>query len=101
MPRMAWRRFEPTGDDAARAGSRLAFGRVLDVRPRLADCAVVLCLDADPLGPGPDQVANGRAFAAARAPGRTPFLRLYAAEPGWSAHRHERRPPPGRSGRRR
>ena len=84
MPKMAWRRWEPTGDDAAREGSRLAFGRVLDVRPRLAECAVVLCLDADPLGPGPDQVAHGRAFAAARTPGRTPFLRLYAAEPGWS-----------------
>ncbi len=84
LPGMRWRRWEPVDDDRARAGARLAFGQVLDVRPRLEDCAVVLCLGADPLGPGPDQAANGRAYAQARQPGRTPFLRLYAAEPGWS-----------------
>ena len=84
LPGMRWRRFEAVHDDAAREGARLAFGHVLDARPRLAECAVVLCLDADPLGPGPDQAAQGRAFTEARRPERRPFLRLYAAEPGWS-----------------
>ena len=83
MPRMAWRRWEAVDDDAARAGARLAFGRPLDVRPQLDRARVVLCLDADPLGAGPAQVANGRAFARARTPGGD-FLRVYAAEPGWS-----------------
>ena len=89
MPSLAWRRFEPVNDDAARAGARLAFGRPLDTLPRLDQADVVLCLDADPLGPGPEQIRNGRGFVAARDPapkdrsgGR--FSRLYAVEPGWS-----------------
>ena len=68
----------PDGEENARRGAALAFGRPLDLLPRFDRAAVVLCLDADPLGPGPDQIRNARAFAAqrqARAAG-TQFGRL-------------------------
>ena len=84
LPHMAWRRFEPVDDDAAREGARMAFGRPLEVRADLARAQVVLCLDADPLGPGPEQIANGRAFAAARDLHGGSYARWYIAEPGWS-----------------
>lgn len=50
-------------------------------RPPLADADIIVCLDADPLGPGPDQIANGRAFVKGRkpAPGNR-VSRLYVAE---------------------
>ncbi len=83
-PKMSWRRYEPVHDDAEMEGARLAFGRPLTLRPRLADADAVLCLDADPLGPGPEQIANGRGFVAARKPGGARFSRIYAVEPGWS-----------------
>ncbi len=53
-PAMSWRRFEPVDDDSARAGALQAFRQPLTVRPRLGDAQVVLALDADPLGPGPE-----------------------------------------------
>ena len=48
------------------AASRAAFGRPLTARPRLAAADVVLLLDADPLGPGPEQIANARAWSERR-----------------------------------
>ena len=84
MPKMAWRRFEAADDDAARGGARLALGRPLETLPRLEAAQVVLCLDADPLGPGPDQIRNGRGFITARDPSKPGFSRWYAAEPGWT-----------------
>ena len=42
---------------------------------------VLLTLDADPLGHGPDQLRNARGFAPARKPhGRTQFSRIYSVE---------------------
>ena len=84
-PAMSWRRYEPVDDDNVVAGSKLAFGKPLTVRPRLADCAVVVALDADPLGPGPEQIALNRAFASRRKPGEPGlFSRWYAVEGGWT-----------------
>ena len=84
-PAMSWRRYEAVDDDAARAGAQLAFGRPLTVRPRLQDAQVVLCLDADPLGPGPEQIANARAYAARRKPAAPDaFSRWYVVEGGWT-----------------
>ncbi|WP_174300437.1 4Fe-4S dicluster domain-containing protein [Caulobacter sp. S45] len=83
-PAMSWRRFEPVDDDSVRAGAMRAFGRPLTVRPRLQDAQVVLALDADPLGPGPEQIANARAYAARRKPGEAGFSRWYVAEGGWT-----------------
>jgi Fe-S-cluster-containing dehydrogenase component len=83
-PAMAWRRYEAINDDNARAGAKLAFGRPLTVLPRLAEAQTVLCLDADPLGPGPEQIANARAFVTGRKPGSGHFARWYAVESSWS-----------------
>jgi molybdopterin-containing oxidoreductase family iron-sulfur binding subunit len=85
LPEARWDRYEPVDDDAARAGATQAFGRPLTALPRLADARVVLALDADPLGSGPEQIRFAHDFIAARQ-SRAPqdFLRLYAAEPGWT-----------------
>jgi molybdopterin-containing oxidoreductase family iron-sulfur binding subunit len=83
-PRAQWHRHEPVSDDLAMAGSVLAFGKPLTPLPRLADAAVVLALDADPLGPGPYQLAQANAFAQRRRRNATPFMRLYSVEPDWS-----------------
>src|SRR5919201_6502490 len=42
FPNLRWYRYEPVNDDSARAGARLAFGRVLNTLPRLAEADVVL-----------------------------------------------------------
>ncbi|MBX6741116.1 MAG: 4Fe-4S dicluster domain-containing protein [Acetobacteraceae bacterium] len=82
---MRWHVHEPIGEDNANAGARLAFGKALTALPRLDRAAVVLALDADPLGPGPDQIRNGREFlqrrTARRKGGAESFMRLYAVEP--------------------
>lgn len=81
FPQARWVRYEPVSDDATMAGAVLAYGRPLTALPRIADAAVMLTLDADPLGAGPLQIANANAFAKRRKAGTTPFLRLYAVEP--------------------
>ena len=82
-PGMRHVRWEPVNDDAARAGAQRAFGRPLTARPRLEDAEVILTLGADPLGPGPEQIANGRRWASRRR--RDPMPRLYALEPSLTA----------------
>jgi Fe-S-cluster-containing dehydrogenase component len=85
LPEAKWYRYEPVDDDAARAGATLAFGRPLTALPRFADARVVLALDADPLGSGPEQIRSAHDLAAARQARSAPdFLRLYAAEPAWT-----------------
>jgi len=81
-PALTWYRYEPINDDAARAGTRLAYGRLLDAIPRWdrADC--ILCLGADPLGPGPGQLQIARNFALRRRPPSR--QRLIVVEPAWS-----------------
>jgi Fe-S-cluster-containing dehydrogenase component len=78
-PKAAWHLHEPTDDASARAGAALAHGRPLAVLPHLDRAAVVVSLDADPLGPGPDQIRAARGFAARRVPG-SEVSRLYALE---------------------
>ena len=83
-PQARWLRYEPVSDDAATAGTVLAYGKALSSIPRIADAAVLLVLDADPLGAGPQQIVNANAFARRRKAGAEPFLRLYAVEPALS-----------------
>ncbi|HEX4195995.1 MAG TPA: 4Fe-4S dicluster domain-containing protein [Caulobacteraceae bacterium] len=80
FPAMVWVRYEPLHDDAERQGTRLAYGRSLTPLPRFADADVILCLGADPLGPGPAQVAQARALIGRRRGGAS-MSRLYVAEP--------------------
>ncbi|MCO6417965.1 4Fe-4S dicluster domain-containing protein [Siccirubricoccus sp. KC 17139] len=86
FPRMGWHTHAPIDEENARRGAELAFGRPLDLLPVLDRAEVVLCLDADPLGPGPDQIRHGRGFAAQRQAraGAARFGRLYALEPAIS-----------------
>jgi molybdopterin-containing oxidoreductase family iron-sulfur binding subunit len=72
---------EPIDDSLERQGTILAFGRALHVLPRLDKAEVMLCLDADPLGPGPSQIANARHWIEARNPKNSAgFSRSYVAE---------------------
>ena len=47
----------------AERGAELAFGRPLRALPRLDRAETILCVGADPLGAGPDQIRLARAFA--------------------------------------
>ena len=83
LPGMRVVRWEPFDDDAMRAGTTAAFGRALTPRPRLGETDRVICLGADPLGPGPDQIAFARAWANRRR--RAPFPQLLVAESSLTA----------------
>ncbi|PIK73742.1 4Fe-4S ferredoxin, partial [Methylobacterium frigidaeris] len=79
MPEAAWHVHEPLDDVNARAGAALAFGRPLRGLPRLDRAEIVVCLEADPLGPGPDQIRLSAALMERRRdPSR--FGRLFVAE---------------------
>jgi Fe-S-cluster-containing dehydrogenase component len=85
MPQLKWYRYEAVDDDAVRDGANLAFGRNLTPLPRFRDTRVLLALDADPLGFGPEQIRYAREIIDARrstAPGDS--LRIYSAEADWS-----------------
>lgn len=64
--RMVWAVDDPLQDRAAKHGARRAFGTTLRCVPRLAEADMVVCLAADPLGPGPHQIVNAAGFAAGR-----------------------------------
>ncbi|TGD94839.1 4Fe-4S dicluster domain-containing protein [Methylobacterium nonmethylotrophicum] len=79
MPEAAWHVHEPLDAANARAGAALAFGRPLRALPRLDRAEIVVCLKADPLGPGPDQIRlSGALMERRRDPSR--FGRLFVAE---------------------
>jgi Fe-S-cluster-containing dehydrogenase component len=85
FPQAKWYRYEPIDDDFARQGAVAAFGQELTANPRFADARVVLALDADPIGAGPEQVRFGRDMVAARrSKSADEFLRLYAVESSWT-----------------
>jgi len=78
LPDLRWHVYEPT-QGAEGEAARAVYGVALRLRPRLSDADTLIVFDADPLGPGPDQVANGRALADRRRRDRA-SARLYAAE---------------------
>jgi Fe-S-cluster-containing dehydrogenase component len=80
FPKASWHAYEPIDDEADRAGTVLAFGKSLETVPRLDKVRVLLTLDADPLGHGPDQLRNARGFASRRMPGAGGFSRIYSVE---------------------
>src|SRR6185312_17087131 len=85
LPEAKWFRYEPIDDDTLRAGAMQAFGQPLTVLPRFADARVVLALDADPIGAGPEQIRFAHDLMNARqSRSAQDFLRLYAAEPAWT-----------------
>jgi Fe-S-cluster-containing dehydrogenase component len=80
-PQAMWHVHEPIDESLERQGTMLAFGRALHTLPRLDKAEVMLCLDADPLGPGPNQISNARHWIQARDPkNSSSFSRWYVAE---------------------
>ena len=80
FPKARFHFWSPLAEEAAREGSRLAFGRPLDTHLHLAEADVILSLDADFLaGPG-EALRLAREFARRREPGER-MNRLYVAEP--------------------
>ncbi|WNO52715.1 4Fe-4S dicluster domain-containing protein [Stakelama saccharophila] len=73
---VAW---EPLDHDTVLAGAEMATGKRLLPRPRPQDADVILAIGADPLGPGPDQIAFARHWSERRR--ASPPPRLYVAEP--------------------
>jgi len=69
-PGARWHVHAPLADAAAAEGASLAFGAALVPLPDLSRARCVLALGADPLGPGPAQLAQARGWAQARAAGR-------------------------------
>ncbi len=80
MPGLRHIRTEAIDDDAEREGARRAFGRPLTMRPRIGEADVLVLLDADPFGPGPDQIAFARAWTDRRRATGKP-QRTYVLEP--------------------
>ncbi|MGD8630471.1 MAG: 4Fe-4S dicluster domain-containing protein [Gammaproteobacteria bacterium] len=81
-PRARWYHEPDPGEAHALAAAEAAFGERLLPRPHLDRAEVILTLDADPLGPGPEQVRHARDFAAARDAESQAgsYARLYAVE---------------------
>jgi Fe-S-cluster-containing dehydrogenase component len=85
MPQLKWHRYEAIDDDAIRDGAILAFGTNATALPRFRDTRVLLTLDADPLGFGPEQIRCAREIVDARkSQSPNDSLRIYSAEPDWS-----------------
>ena len=81
FPAMAWHAYEPL-DSGQAASARLAFGRPLDILPRIGDADAILSLDSRFLDAGPQQIVLSRAFMDRRRVrrGTKDMLRLYAVE---------------------
>ncbi|PYR43006.1 MAG: molybdopterin oxidoreductase [Acidobacteria bacterium] len=81
FPSAKWHQWDPASRDAARAGSKLAFGEFVDAQYRFENADVILSLDADFLGCGPGSLRYARDFAARRRPEQADRMnRLYAIE---------------------
>ena len=72
--------YASTASDGAAEGPRLAFGQPLVARHHLDKAQIVLSLDADFLGDGPELTRATRGYASRRDPGPD-MSRLYVVEP--------------------
>lgn len=84
-PAASFHTYRPIHRDNEIDGSNMAFGRAVDAQYDFAAADVVVSLDADFLGQGPNSVRHSRDFASRRrvADGAT-LNRLYSIEPGIS-----------------
>jgi molybdopterin-containing oxidoreductase family iron-sulfur binding subunit len=81
-PGMRWHRWEPVSRDAVRTGAQLAYGRPVEIVPKLDRAAAILAIDSDLLDGAPGHVRFARDFAGRRNPARTQQMsRVYAVEP--------------------
>ncbi len=84
FPKSTWHVWEPVNDDNAREGSRIAFGQDYYEQIQLEQAKVIVSIDADFLGTGPDSVRNARLFAKRRIPHPLGLNRLYSIESAWT-----------------
>jgi len=89
LPAARWCEYEPISRDQERDGARLAFGRPYRSRLALDRAAVVVALDADPLGEHPAALKHARDFATGRGveaahPERSHPGRLHVVEPTYT-----------------
>ena len=81
-PEARWHRWEPISRENLRAGASLAFGRVVDIVPKLDAADVILAIDSDLISSAPGHLRFARQFASRRNPTRTQQMsRVYAIEP--------------------
>ncbi len=80
FPKAKFVAYSPIFAQGGADGLKVAYGRTLEPRHTLARAAVIVCLDADVLGDGPEQLRLSREFAQARQPGPD-MSRLYVVEP--------------------
>ncbi|MES1207360.1 MAG: TAT-variant-translocated molybdopterin oxidoreductase, partial [Pseudomonadota bacterium] len=83
FPSAKFTSYSPVAGDGAADGLRLSYGRDVQARHDLTRAAVIVSLDADFLGAGPEQLRLSRQFAARRVPGPE-MNRLYVVEPSLS-----------------
>ncbi len=81
-PAMRWHQWEPVSRDAVRAGAMTAYGKPVEIVPKLAAADVILAIDSDLIDSAPGHVRLARDFASRRNPARDPRMsRVYAVEP--------------------
>jgi molybdopterin-containing oxidoreductase family iron-sulfur binding subunit len=82
FPRARFDAWSAFGEEEAREGARIAFGRPLEVLAAVGAADVVLSLESDFLGRDGDPLRHAREFAARREPAS--LNRLYVAEAGFT-----------------
>ncbi|HEX3915152.1 MAG TPA: TAT-variant-translocated molybdopterin oxidoreductase [Steroidobacteraceae bacterium] len=81
-PRAQWTQWEPISRDAVMQGAQLAYGRPLELIPRLEQADILVAIDSDLLCSAPGRLRYAREFAQRRNPNRTHAMsRIYAIEP--------------------
>ena len=80
FPNAKFTSYSATASDGEADGLKAAFGRNVEARHDLTRASVILSLDSDFLGGGPEELRLSRQFAARRTPGPT-MNRLYVVEP--------------------
>ena len=84
-PEARWHRYEATSKDAAKVGTKLAFGEAVDPVYHFDKADIVVALDHDFLACGqPGRVCDERRFAARREPKVGTMNRLYVAESAYT-----------------
>ena len=81
-PAARWHQWEPFNRDSALKGAQIAYGRAVDVLPKLDAADVVLGIDSDLIDGAPGWVRFARDYSGRRNPTRTKNMsRVYAIEP--------------------
>jgi MoCo/4Fe-4S cofactor protein with predicted Tat translocation signal len=83
FPKAKWHQWEPAGNDGAREGSQLAFGRYVNAVYRPEKAEVILSLDADFIASGPGHIRYMKQFYRRRKLDNdsAEMNRLYVVEP--------------------